>query len=312
MPGFIRSAPPTVLIIAIGLLVGVSFTLSKFVAMAEVPAHIALFWQVAVASAVLSGVLLVKRTPPATTPKHLRYYLGAGLLGVSLPGLIGYVALGYVTTGFYAALVTLSPMFTFAITALVERQMLPLHRLLGILTGLAGVSLATLRGLEMSDVEPVWIVLALAGPLVLASGNVFRSRAYPTGADPMTLAAGTLLLQMVLIGAILFASGQLAQSASLEPGTLVAIGGIGLITAVSYALTFEVQRRTDGVGFSQVGYFATLSGIFFGAVIFGETISPAFVAALVLIFAGLAITNGHLSILRAWFAARAGRCPDCI
>ncbi|MEM7471594.1 MAG: DMT family transporter [Pseudomonadota bacterium] len=312
MPGFVRSAPPTVLIIAIGLLVGVSFTLSKFVALAEVPPHIALFWQVAVASGVLFGVLLAKRSAPQTAPRYMVYYFGAGLLGVSLPALIGYTVLGHITTGFYSALVTLSPMFTFAITAVVEQRMLPLHRLLGILIGLAGISLATLRGLDTSDIEPVWIILALAGPLVLASGNVFRSRAYPNGADPMTLAAGTLFLQLVLIGAGLLAAGQLAESSQIEPKALAAIGGVGFITAISYALTFEVQRRTDGIGFSQVAYFATLSGIFFGAIAFGEAISPAFVAALVLIFAGLAITNGHLSIPRAWFAARERHCPDCI
>ena len=56
MPGFVRSASPTILIIAIGLLVGVSFTLSKFVAMADVPAFTALFSQVLVANVVLSAV----------------------------------------------------------------------------------------------------------------------------------------------------------------------------------------------------------------------------------------------------------------
>ena len=311
MPGFVRSAPPTVLIIAIGVLVGVSFSLSKLVAMANVPPYIALFWQVAVASGVLSGALLAKRTAPQTAPRYMVYYLGAGLFGVSLPALIGYVVLGYITTGFYSALVTLSPMFTFAITAMVDRRMLPLHRLLGILVGLAGISIATLRGLETSSVEPVWIILALAGPLVLALGNVFRSRVYPDGADPMMLAAGTLFLQLVLIGAGLLVTGQLANSSLPEPKAFAAIGGVGFIAAISYALTFEVQRRTDGVGFSQVGYFATLSGIFFGAIIFGETISPAFVAALILIFVGLATTNGHLSIPQAWLAARSRRCSNC-
>lgn len=311
MPGFVRSASPTNLIIAIGLLVGVSFTLSKFVAIAAVPPHLALFWQVAAASAALLGVLVATRTVPQTAPRFLVYYLGAGLLGVSIPALIGYLVLGHITTGFYSALVTLSPMFTFAITAMVERRMLPLHRLLGILIGFAGISLATIRGLDTSGVEPVWIILALSGPLVLASGNVFRSRVYPVGADPMPLAAGTLFLQLIVIGAALLLSGKFVDSVSIDPRAFAAIGGIGLITAISYALTFEVQRRTDGLGFSQVGYFATLSGITFGAIVFGEAISPAFIAALLLIFAGLAITNGHLSIHQLWRGPRSRHCPEC-
>jgi drug/metabolite transporter (DMT)-like permease len=312
MPGFVRSASPTILIIAIGLLVGVSFTLSKFVAMADVPAYLALFWQVFVASLVLSVVLIAKLSVPSAAPKFLKYYLGAGLFGVSLPALIGYAVLGHITTGFYAAVVTLSPMFTFAISAVVERRMLPTHRLLGTLVGLCGISLATLRGLDLSDIDPVWILLALSGPFVLASGNVFRSRAYPVGADPMTLAAATLILQLVLIGAVLLISGKMANSVSLDPKVFAAIVGIGLITAVSYALTFEVQRRTDGVGFSQVGYFATLSGITFGALAFGERISVAFIAALLLIFVGLAISNGQVSIQRFLQAARPRPCSDCV
>ncbi|MGC3940300.1 DMT family transporter [Roseobacter sp. EG26] len=304
MLGFVRSASPSALIIAIGLLVGVSFTLSKYVAMSDVPAFLALFWQVAVASAALLGLLFATRITPPTAPRYIGYYLGAGLLGVSLPALIGYVVLEHITTGFYSALVTLSPMFTFAITAMVERRMLPLHRLLGLLIGFAGISLATLRGLDTSAIEPTWILLALSGPFVLASGNVFRSRVYPAGADPMALAAGTLFLQLALIGATLLVSGRLAEIAALKPMVFAAITGIGLITAISYALTFEVQRRTDGVGFSQVGYFATLSGITFGAIAFREELSLAFIAALLLIFLGLAITSGHLS--RSHFRQAAG------
>ena len=312
MLGFVRSAPPTVLIIAIGLLVGMSFTLSKVVAISAVPPFLALFGQVAVASAALSAMLLAKRIFPQVSPRYLVYYLGAGLLGVSLPALIGCSVLGHVTTGFYAALVTLSPMFTFVMTAVVERRMLPVHCLLGIMIGLAGISLATLRGLESSDIAPIWVVLALAGPAVLAAGNVFRSRAYPVGADPMTLAAGTLLLQLALIGVALLVSGQIGDSALLEPKAFAAIAGTGLITAVSYALTFEVQRRTDGVAFSQVGYFATLSGIAFGAVAFGEAVPPALIASLLLLFLGLAITSGHLSIPRHWPFVRPRRRADCL
>ncbi|WP_424973126.1 DMT family transporter [Dinoroseobacter sp. S76] len=298
MPRFIRQAPPTALILAIGLLVGVSFTLSKIVAMAAAPPLLALFWQVAVASAALSAVLIAQRQRPSVAPRVVVYYLGAGVLGVTLPALIGYAVLGHVSAGFYASLVTLSPLFTFAFSAGLERRMLPLHRLAGILLGLFGISLATLRGFDFAGVAPIWIGLALCGPAVLAAGNVFRSRAYPAGADPMGLAAGTLLLQTLLIGIGLLGFGDPGASAALAPPVFAAIAGIGGITAVSYALTFEVQRRTDGVGFSQVGYFATLSGIGFGALVFGERISPVLVLSLGLLFLGVAITNGHLRLPR--------------
>ena len=296
MPSMIHRASPTLLIILIGLLVGLSVTLSKLVVVSGVPPLLALFWQVAVASASLLLVLLAGRTRPRIGKSYIIYYLGAGLLGVGVPGMVGYVVLEHISIGFYSALMTLAPMFTFIVAAFIEKRMLPLNRLVGISIGFVGISLATVQGLAGSFSASFWILLALAGPAVLAFGNVFRSRAYPLGANPTALAAGTLSLQVVLIAPALLLTGQFGMDPAINPTALFAVLGIGLISALSYALTFEVQRRTDGVGFSQVGYFATLFGITFGGVAFGEAISPVFAVSLVFLFVGLAVTNGHLKI----------------
>ena len=296
MPGMIQRASPTILIILIGLLVGVSVTLSKLVAMSGIPPLLALFWQVAVASSSLLLVLFASRMRPRIGKTYIVYYLGAGMLGVSVPGVIGYVVLEHISIGFYSALMTLAPMFTFIVAAFIEKRMLPLNRLVGISIGFVGISLATAQGLNGNLDASFWILLALAGPAVLALGNVFRSRAYPPGANPTALAAGTLFFQVVLIAPALLLSGQFRIDPAINPSALFAILGIGLISAFSYALTFEVQRRTDGVGFSQVGYFATLFGITFGGVAYGEEISPIFAVSLVFLFVGLAVTNGHLKL----------------
>ncbi|WP_170766343.1 DMT family transporter [Ruegeria lacuscaerulensis] len=296
MPRFVRSLPPTAVIIAIGALVGVSFTLSKYVAIAGITPQVALFWQLLVASLVLITIAVATGKRPSLRRRYLFYYLGAGILGISGPALIGYTVLSHVSTGFYSALVTLSPLFTFAITALVEKRMLPAYRLIGILIGLVGISFATHSGFELSGVAPRWIAIALAGPLLLAMGNVFRSRAYPSDGNPMALAAGTLGLQLILIGLPVLASSHIAPGSMSGLGPIAALFGIGLITALSYVLTFEVQRRTDGVGFAQVGYFATLFGIGFGALAFGEPIRLTLIVALAVLFLGLALTNGHIRL----------------
>jgi drug/metabolite transporter (DMT)-like permease len=294
MPAAVRNLPPVVLIIVIGVLVGISFALSKIAAMAGVPPFVALFRQLLVASLLLLvvGIATGRRLP--LTRRHLGYYLGAGILGVSGPALIGYTVLSHISAGFYSALVTLSPLFTFAITAVVERRMLPMHRLVGILVGLGGVSIATQSGFDHDGTALVWIVMAMAGPLLLASGNVFRSRAYPPQGDPMMMATGALLSQLVLIWPVLALSGAAHSIPSIAAGPEAAIIGVGLITAASYVLTFEVQRRTDGVGFAQVGYFATLSGIGMGALVFGESIRPVLLISLAVLFLGLAISNGQV------------------
>lgn len=296
MPNIVRNSPISALIIAIGVLVGVSFTLSKLVSMAGTSALIALFWQVLLASIALSALCFLSRKPVLLTLRHIGYYVGAGVLGVSGPALIGFLVLEHVTLGFYSAVATLSPLFTFAMTSLISRRMLPKNRLFGILIGFTGISIATLGGFGLSDVEPVWITLSLLGPVILACGNVFRSHAYPPGSGPLVLATGTLLSQLLLVCCLLLARGDTLSAISIPPTLLGAILGIGSITALSYVLTFEVQRRTDGVGFAQVGYFATLSGIVIGAVVFREPLGVGLLGSLAILFLGLAITNGHLNI----------------
>jgi drug/metabolite transporter (DMT)-like permease len=301
MPAFCRNLPPALLILTIGALVGVSFTLSKVVALAGVPPLTALYRQVLMASLILLALAVATGRRLPLTPHHLGYYFGAGILGVSGPALIGYSVLSHVSAGFYSALVTLSPLFTFTITAAVERRMLPLHRLIGILVGLVGISIATGTGFSLDGIAPIWIVSAMAGPLLLAFGNVFRSRAYPPKGDPIMMATGALLSQLVLIWPV-HAFSQIGSAPSGIPfAPDAAILCVGIITAFSYILTFEVQRRTDGVGFAQVGYFATLSGIGMGALAFGEPLRPALFLSLAVIFLGLAISNGQIKrpILRA-------------
>ena len=112
----------------------------------------------------------------------------------------------------------------------------------------------------------------------------------------MGLATGTLLSQLLLIIALLLGRGSTISDVSVPPALLGAIFGIGFITALSYVLTFEVQRRTDGVGFAQVGYFATLSGIAIGAVVFREPLGLGLLGSLAILFLGLAVTNGHLKL----------------
>ncbi|HAT86464.1 MAG TPA: EamA/RhaT family transporter [Rhizobiales bacterium] len=295
MVSFLRIVPASTLIVAIGALVGVSITLSKIATNAGTPALTALFWQLLVATIVLMAMGLASGKRLQLTPQYLFYYLGAGLLGISLPGFVGYTVLGKVSVSIYSVLITLSPIFTFIVSSVVERKILPLHRLLGILVGLIGISMITTTGLDLADTGFLWIGVAILGPLFLALGNVFRSKAYPSSGNPTMMATGALLSQLLLVWPVLFLIGEPSGVEPTSSPAQLAMIGVGLVTAFSYLLTFEVQSRADGVSFAQVGYFATLFGIAFGALIFGEVIAPSLVFSLAILFLGLAISNGHLN-----------------
>jgi drug/metabolite transporter (DMT)-like permease len=149
-----------------------------------------------------------------------------------------------------------------------------------------------LPGLTVAAFSASVIGVALCVPILLAITNVFRDKAYPTGTNPLFLATATLGSQVVLLGPLGYTAG--AFDVPLQ--TIVAFGPylvvLMAITALSYILTFELYRHTDGVGFSQVGYFATLSGVAAGSLFFGENISLLFTIAVVLLFSGMGLANG--------------------
>ena len=283
-----------VLTVSIGLLVGGNFALAKYVVLVDVAPFAVFYWQIAGAAVVLAGVVLVqggKRKSSQFTAAHWRYYLVGGVLGISIPQSLGYVVLKEVPAGLFTMTVTLSPLLTFLAASVYEGRLLPRYRALGLLAGLAGVSLATLSGIGKGGFSPFSLGLALSVPVFLAITNVFRDKAYPNDGDPLFLAAGTLGSQVVLLLPVAYGTGAFF----LPSETILAVApyliALMAITAISYILTFELYRHTDGVGFSQVGYFATLSGIGAGALFFDEHVSRMFAVSVLLLFAGMALAN---------------------
>jgi|GEM_PF-1749500 len=285
------------LIVLVGTLVGGNFALAKFIVLGGLSPLLLFAWQVLGAGLALTGILAIRRVSDLValgTRPVFRYCVINGLLGVSAPQVLSYFALQQVPASLLTLLITLSPLLTFCLSSLANRRLLPRHRLLGILIGLAGVTAATTSGGALEGSGLPWIGAAVITPFFLAASNVYRERAMPAGADPSVLAAGTLLTQAVLFLPAMGYAADAQLTSTAGSATVLTILCLCAVTALSYVLTFELYRRTDGVGFSQVGYFVTLSGIAIGALVFDEPIGPWFSFSVVLLFLGMAISNGHL------------------
>ncbi|WP_170150524.1 DMT family transporter [Maricaulis maris] len=291
------------MIIIIGLLVGANFAFGKYIVQ-QGQAPLTLFvLQVFGASVLLTAGLVLSqhmRLAALVSRPVLIYCVVNGLIGVSAPQILGFFALQKVPASLFTMFVTLSPLMTFLVSSLVRRQVLPMYRLIGILIGLAGVSIATANGTVRMDFGALWLTAACAVPILLSIANVYRDVAMPEGVSPLVLAAGTLSSQALLfLPFAVYVEG--AALASWTIDAAAALLGLCCVTALSYILTFELFRRTDGVGFSQVGYFATVAGTGAGAIFFSEVITVWFLIAVFLLFLGMAITNNQISaILSHW------------
>ncbi|WP_428674813.1 DMT family transporter [Roseibium sp.] len=294
-----RPAPVLPYLVTIGLLVGGNFALAKLVVLGGLSPIDLFAWQVLGSGLILTACLVFRRRTDlkVLTSRSVATYCAVnGLIGVTFPQILSYYALTEVPAGLFAMLIPLSPLLTFCFSCLAHRKFLPLRRLLGILIGLAGVTVATADKVTGADISLVLIAAAFLVPVLLAITNVYRERAMPAGANPLVLAAGTLLSQATVFLPLIVLNSSGVGSVPPLDSTGLPVLVLCAVTALSYVITFELYRRTDGVGFSQVGYFATLAGIAAGTVFFAEPVTPWFAASVILLFVGMAVSDGHLRL----------------
>ncbi|GHB43570.1 hypothetical protein GCM10007094_36240 [Pseudovibrio japonicus] len=290
---------PTGYIILIGAIVGVNYALAKLVMQAGVTALSATLMQMLVAGLFLYLLLHYKQEKIFLRLRHIRYYLLNGFLGVTIPSLVAYIALQHIPAWLLTVMTTLSPMVTAALSSVLERKLIAPQRLFGISLGLIGISLATLSGAQVAHFDPKWILVGAGMPLSLAISNIYRNKAYPTDTSPIATAAGTLFSQVLLLAPALLLLDSLTNVVEPLQSIWWVLLTIGFLSAGSFALTFFIQSRTDSVGFSQVGYFATVSGILVAAIAFKEPVSITIFASIAVLFLGLALTNGHVQFPRS-------------
>jgi drug/metabolite transporter (DMT)-like permease len=222
----------------------------------------------------------------------LRYALIAGALGVSAPSLITFTALSQVPAGLIGVIGALAPLFTYAMALAVGVESLRWARAAGIVLGLAGVLALLLPAGALPDTQALpWALVALAGPLFLASGNLFRSLAWPPGLRPLGAASLMLALQAAVVVPVALALGHFELPLPvIDRGDAALLGG-GLLTATFYLSAFELQRRAGPVAVGQLGYVITVASLLIGVVAFGERYSAGALLAVGMVFAGLLLVN---------------------
>jgi drug/metabolite transporter (DMT)-like permease len=102
--------------------------------------------------------------------------------------------------------------------------------------------------------------------LLLAAGNVYRTRAWPINGKPLQMAAGLLASQWALLLPVYLTSHPMG----LPTQALFPVLSIAVVSGVFYLISFELQRRTTPVFVGQLGYVIALCSLLIGIVFFKE------------------------------------------
>lgn len=115
-------------------------------------------------------------------------------------------------------------------------------RFSGVVFGLIGAVTFSLVKLDPEGNLDIWVLVALAGPVLVSVGNIFRTVFMPKDIHPGILAAGMTLLGAATLFVLNIGLGIELAPASFSAPAIFLLAGQMAVFAVLYDLYFLLQK----------------------------------------------------------------------
>lgn len=287
---------PTFYLISVAMLLtlgtgfGMTFSLSKMATEVVGPGTF-VFYQ-ALATGLIIGLVLQARRKLYPIPP--RFYWLCPLLGLVtfvVPNVLFITALKHLPAGLSSVVLSTSPFFAYLLALSFRSEAFNWQRIAGLIVGFIGVLCLVLpeSALPSRDMLP-WLLLCLAPPIAYSGGNYALERLMPAGADPLQYTALSMLCAAAFSVPLYWMEGG-TYLPNYETKGDVAMVAMMLISAANFAMLFTLISWRGAVFTSQVGNVVTLTGLAWGWVFFGETLTAWMVIATVLIIGGVLLVN---------------------
>lgn len=285
------------LLLGVGAVWGLSFTLSRVVVSGGGHPFAIAFWQCLGGATILA---LLGRRPPRDAA-HLRFFAVTGLLGAALPSTLVYTAAQHLSAGALSVCMALAPMAALGVCAALGIERIAASRAAGVALGLAAV---WLLAAPEGGAPAAWALLAVGAACSYAAENVWLALRRPAGLGAFDALAGILAAAALMLAPLALATGRPAPVALRADPVLAAFLVQMLGNLLAYGGFVALVGRSGAIFASQVAYVVTLCGVAWGAAILGETHPPAFWLAAAVMLAGLFLTLPR-GEFRRWTGARA-------
>jgi drug/metabolite transporter (DMT)-like permease len=192
-----------------------------------------------------------------------------------------------ITAGLGSIINATTPLWTVLVLAAWARQPPRAGRIAAVALGFAGVALIVgLEGLSLGPDALVGVVAATAGAACYGIALTYMRQRLGSQ-PPLQLALGQLIAATALLAPGAIAS---AGAATLTAEAAIAVAGLAILsTAIAWPLLFRVNRDVGPLATSTVTFLNPIFGTLWGALFLQETVSPAFIAGSLLVFASLAL-----------------------
>jgi len=278
------------LLLITGLLLGLTFPFGKLASKAGISPLI-WSWLVSTGSAV--GLLIMRAATRQLIRlrwQYLQYYVLSSIVSLVIPNILIFTVIRQLGAGFTGLLFTLSPVFTLALSIALSVRVPNRLGVIALIVGLVGaIVVALTRGEVHQPASLAWVAAGLVIPFSLALGNIYRTIAWPTDAEPLELAAGSNSAAGIVLLTIIW----LHPDTNL-PGGLLAVMPLATATVIASTCMFPFFFRLQQVGgptyLSQIGFVASPVALFAGTVFLSERYSWVTWFGAVIIFVGIVLS----------------------
>lgn len=281
-----------VILMVMGTGWGLSFSLARLATSGGAHPFGITFWQTLVGAVALIAILAARRKIPPCDRSTMGLYVACGLLGAAAPSILFYYAAAHLTAGVLSISTATIPILTFVLSACFRLERLAPLRVLGVTCGAAAivVLIAPKQSLPDPGLAP-WVVVACAASACYALWNLIVARYGDRRRSALVIACGMYVSATILIIPVLVMTDSFVSL--MWPFGVVewAIMGMGMISAIAYSLFVYLVGRSGPVFASQASYIVTLSGVFWGVIIFGEQHSSWIWMSLAIMCAALALVS---------------------
>jgi drug/metabolite transporter (DMT)-like permease len=289
------------LIIMLGAIWGLSFIFNAVLIRELGPLWITSL-RVAIGAAGCWAFLAARRKP---VPRDPRLWLQLGTLGVlayAIPFALFPLAQADLASGVAAIINALTPM----VTALLAHfwmggEKATTTKFIGVAFGFVGACILISPALAEGGSTHLWAVGACLGATVCygLSLNITRSFRH---IEPTAFAA--IALTGAAIASIPVAAAFEGAPVISRPETWAAALAIGLLsTAFAFQVMYRILPRVGATNFATTTFIAPISALIVGVALLGETILPAHLIGMAVIFFGLFFIDGR--IRHIWARVRA-------
>lgn len=281
------------LLLLLGFIWGTGYSIARFAMTNGVPPLGYSFWQ-SLGPALIIGLFTLALGDKTfkITRSSLRFYFVCGLTGIVIPNSSMYFAAPHLPASILAMVVNTVPIIAYPMALSARLEKFNKERMLGILLAFLGLMLIIVpkSSLPFPDQTP-WVLVSLLTPCSFAFCSIYIACYKPKGSDTLALTAGMLLAStLLLIPIVFFANSFYSFHLPFTLPDWIIILEI-ILSSIGYLLFFKLITTAGPVYYSLVDTIVVLTGLFWGWMIFGESLNQWTATAVCLIVLALLLVT---------------------